>query len=127
MPVEFVDRYNVAMVTDQYHKLFVFGDNLQRIGMAGQAVIRGCDNAIGLPTKRGPCMDEYCFFTDADLAILIKAASADIDTLFLAIGNNVTVVWPKDGIGTGLAQLPQRAPAIKAFYDDLLKHLQQGK
>ena len=117
MPIEFVDRYNIAMVIDQRHKLFVYGDNLKRIGNAGQAIIRGCENAVGLPTKRAPCMTESCFFTDADLAVVIKAASSDIDTLFLAAGHNVTIVWPKDGIGTGLAQLPQRAPKIKQFYD----------
>lgn len=125
MPVEFVHRYNNAMVIDQSHKLFVFGDNLARTGRAGQAIIRGCENTIGLPTKRAPCMDEFCFFTDADLAIVIKAASADIDTLFLAVGHGVTIVWPQDGIGTGLAQLPQRAPAIKKFYDALLEDLQK--
>lgn len=125
MPVEFVDRFNNAMATDQAYKLFVFGDNLQRAGRAGQAIIRGCENAIGLPTKRAPCMDEHCFLTDSDLAIVLKASSADIDTLFLAIGHNVTIVWPKAGIGTGLAQLSQRAPLIKKFYDDLLEDLQK--
>ena len=125
MPIEFVDRYDIEMCKARRNCLFVFGDNFRRIGNAGQAIIRNCENAIGLPTKRAPCTSEACYLTDFDLAVVMKHASSDIDTLFLAIGHNITVIWPTAGIGTGLAQLPQRAPLIKQFYDDLLKDLQK--
>lgn len=126
MPVEFMEHITREIVRAQREKLFCFGDNLKRIGLGGQAKeMRGEPNSIGLPTKIAPCNSETCFLTDSDLAIVIKATSSDIDTLFLAIGHGVTIVWPKAGIGTGLAQLSQRAPKIKQFYDWLLEDLQK--
>ena len=35
---------------------FVFGDNLLGFGKGGQAVIRNCPNAFGVPTKRKPAI-----------------------------------------------------------------------
>ena len=31
--------------------IYVFGDNLTSKGTAGQAIIRGCPNALGVPTN----------------------------------------------------------------------------
>ena len=44
--------------------LFLFGDNLQRIGKGGQAIIRDEPNAFGIATKKGPGMEDEDFFRD---------------------------------------------------------------
>ena len=43
-------------------RLFVFGDNDARRGLAGQAVIRGEPNAIGLATKRSPSHVAHAYY-----------------------------------------------------------------
>ena len=93
--------------------LFVFGDNLLRQGMSGQArEMRGEPNAVGIPTKASPNMSEKAFFTDADF----EAAKPHIDAAFTRLYDHARhggeIVWPWDGIGTGLAQLEKRAPRI---------------
>ena len=93
--------------------LFVFGDNLMRQGLGGQAKeMRGEPNAVGIPTKRTPGMREIDFFTDDDYAIAqgpIEKAFDRLNEHALAGGE---IVWPANGVGTGLAQLEKRAPAI---------------
>lgn len=42
--------------------LFVFGDNDAQTGRAGQAVIRGEPNAIGLATKRSPSHVAHAYY-----------------------------------------------------------------
>ena len=55
-----IDRYTRALIQSNPTALFVFGDNLKRIGYGGQAgEARGCLNAIGIPTKVSP--SEYIF------------------------------------------------------------------
>jgi hypothetical protein len=90
--------------------LFVFGDNMQFYGMKGQAKeMRGEPNAVGIPTKRRPSMEEDAFLSDEDLPIWNTKSERSIVRLLRHHGK---IVWPKDGIGTGLAQLPKRAPLI---------------
>ena len=43
-------------------RLFVFGDNDARRGLAGQAAIRGEPNAIGLATKRSPSHVAHAYY-----------------------------------------------------------------
>lgn len=94
--------------------LFVFSDNLARQGLAGQArAMRGEPNAIGLPTKASP----YEYLKDSDLSLIISATALDRQRIISHISSGGTVVWPADGIGTGLAQLRSNAPSIANFYD----------
>jgi hypothetical protein len=51
-------------------------------------------------------LKERDFFSDDDYA----ANCAAIDEAIAKIPQGATVVIPEDGLGTGLAQLPQRAP-----------------
>lgn len=93
--------------------LFVFGDNMVARGFGGQAKeMRGEPNAVGIPTKLLPDMDETSFLRDEDLS----RVRWKIDRAFLRLAFHMlsggSVVWPADGIGTGLAELPKRAPAI---------------
>ena len=100
-------------------KIFLFGDNLAKRGMGGQAKeMRGEPNAIGIPTKKLPNMNNDAYFTDDEfednkVRILIELNK---------IPKGKTVVIPSSGLGTGLAELDKRAPKTYAF---LLKKLNE--
>jgi hypothetical protein len=60
-------------------------------------------------------MSEPAFFRDKDLGVL----RADFERIFgrleRLIQSGAVVCWPRDDIGTGLAQLPTRAPVVFAY------------
>lgn len=117
-------RYVRSAIRSRPDVLFVFGDNMTTLGRGGQAKeCRGEPNTVGIPTKWYPDMTEASFFCDDDLpkvAFRIKDAFRRLDA-HLASGKDI--VWPADGIGTGLAQLPERAPAIAAYIERCKQHL----
>ena len=113
MPLERRKWITREMLQAEPDTLFVFGDNLTRVGMGGQAKeMRGEPNAVGLPTKRLPTNDPLGFLTDADLKEVQFASNDDVGRLIMAVMQGKTVVWPEDGIGTGLAGLQEHAPLI---------------
>ena len=60
--------YSINDCSLNKNKLYVFGDNLKRVGMAGQASIRNIYNAVGLATKKAPSNEESAFFKDNELS-----------------------------------------------------------
>ena len=62
--VKFDGFWTVKNVNAQLNALWLFGDNDQRYGMKGQAIIRKCKNAYGIPTKKKPSMNAEAFYTD---------------------------------------------------------------
>lgn len=88
--------------------VFVFGDNESRYGRGGQAVIRFCANALGLPTKKSP----YEYWSDDEF----EHNKSVIDVSIKAIQSwmkppyNRKIVFSSNGYGNGLAELPKRAP-----------------
>lgn len=87
--------------------LYVFGDNEFRTGFGGQAgEMRGEPNAVGIATLKAPGQ----FWSDDQFA----GNRYIID----ALRNGETIVFPLDGVGTGLARLEQSAP-------ETFKHLQR--
>jgi hypothetical protein len=110
--------------TATFGYVFLFGDNLQRRGRGGQALhMRGEPNAIGIPTKRAPSMHESAFFSDDDF----DANCAAIDAAFALIPADATVVViPSAGLGTGRAQLQQRAPRTWAHLQICLRRLEES-
>lgn len=93
--------------------LYVFGDNLAQKGLGGQAAeMRGEPNAVGIPTKNAPFMSVGAFFTDEDFKLFFKMARPRFVALQQHIDKGGIVVWPLDDIGTGRAQLKERAPRI---------------
>lgn len=103
---------------------YVFGDNLARTGLGGQAAeMRGEPNAIGFPTKHRPAMGPNDFFTDDDLERVREETMPTYRRLREHLANGGIIIWPADGIGTGMAQLQQRAPKIKKYYDLMLVSL----
>jgi hypothetical protein len=105
--------------------LYVFGDNMVERGMGGQAKeTRGEPNAVGIPTKKFPHMRAGAFFTDADFGTWFEKANPKFQRLK---NSNRPIVWPEDGIGTGLAQLQQRAPRIWAQLEAWRAELEGGR
>lgn len=108
-----LDRYTRALILSNPTVLFAFGDNLMRVGYGDQAKeARGCANAVGIPTKKSPT--EYLFDIDFENdidSIRIPVIDAFV-RLRLHLKAGGTIVWPKDGVGTGLARLPITGPRI---------------
>lgn len=110
--VHFIKFITRDMVRSQPNSRFVFGDNTARAGYGGQAgAMRGEPNSIGVATKRYPGGATNDYFADGDpdaLAII----DADIDAVAADLASGHDVYLPTDGLGTGLSQLPARAPAL---------------
>ena len=96
---EFWTRASVKADTERY---YLFGDNEAGTGKGGQAVIRGLPNAFGIPTKRSP--SEY--WSDETFEDNCRA----IDAAWLTIPTDRPWVISHEGLGTGLSELPTRAP-----------------
>jgi hypothetical protein len=118
MKAKLVKIYSRQLVQSTPEVLYVFGDNLQKSGTGGQAVIRGIKNTFGIPTKKFPCMEEDCFFTDDEYEENCRIISAYIRSLLNFGTAFLIVAFPEDGLGTGLAQLNTRAPRTYQFLVD---------
>ena len=109
------------MLQDEPEKLFVFGDNFGRVGFGGQAKeMRGELNAVGILTKRFPSMMPRAFLTNEDYDNWCIQSEADISRL---MNHDGVIVWPEDGVGTGLAKLETHAPLIFNKIESLLREL----
>ena len=97
------------------YEIFLFGDNLMRKGKGGQAVIRDEPNAVGIPTKNAPSRNDSAYFSDDNYEDNIR----HISNAFISIPHYATVVMPKNGLGTGLAKLKEKAPRTFAYLDDI--------
>ena len=100
-------------------KQYIFGDNLIFQGTAGQAIIRECKNAVGVPTKRLPSMSNKAFFSDRPDEF--KKVSTALNNLNILYITGKTLVFPEDGLGTGRAMLKKKSPLIYKLIDDFLK------
>lgn len=98
-------------------KRYVFGDNVRRVGLGGQAKeMRGEPNAIGVVTKWSPSMLKKAFFDDS--AECWEYVVNDLITVQDALNQGLTVVVPSDGIGAGLSRLPELAPQLYDYIVD---------
>lgn len=121
--IEKLDWITRDIVQANPEKIFLFGDNLQQVGLGGQAgAMRGEPNAIGVPTKKTPSMNAEAFFSDEDL-------QANCDAIDLALlplqklSTETTIVIPSAGLGTGLADLENKAPKTFAYLEQELASL----
>lgn len=110
-----LDRYTRAIIMVNPGVLFAFEDNLKRVGFGGQAKeARGCLNAIGIPTKISP--DKFIWDDDCEEPEFRKNIREPIIQAFgilrLHLRKGGTIVWPRDGVGTGLARLHITAPRV---------------
>ena len=90
-------------------RIFVFGDNIDRVGTGGQAIIRVCDNAFGIRTKKAPQNVPSAFFNDRDYIWFQKLIEHDITNL-TQLNRTNPIVFSSNGYGTGLGNLPIAAP-----------------
>jgi hypothetical protein len=110
--------YTSELLKANPDKIYVFGDNNERQGKKGQASIRDEPNAMGISTKLRPSADENAFMTDAQGSA--NAATIDSDIAKIK-ATGKTVVFPKDGLGTGLAALKSKAPWTYGYLLSRLK------
>lgn len=96
--------------------IYVFGDNAQRYGRGGQAgEMRGEPNAVGIATKwdiRGKDSD---FYSDSNWEGCTAQIREDWLPVYHHLQNGGIVVCPLDGLGTGLSELPTRAPRVYRY------------
>lgn len=114
--------YTPELVTTNPDHIFIFGDNLQRYGRAGQAQIRDLSNALGLATKRTPSCDPHAFFDDDSVSDAIAMLQDVTAVMLLADYNNVVIPFDSatdtTSLGCGLSEMPTRAPRL---YDALAR------
>ena len=104
--------------------LYLFEDNEERCGLGGQAIqMRGEPNAVGVRTKRRPRLQETDFWTDETYATNCRLITEDLAPVQQHLAAGGAVVMPEDGLGTGLAQLAERAPRTFAFLQAALASL----
>lgn len=113
-----VKRYDPEMVREKPDYLFIFGDNLFGRGKGGQAIIRDEPNAYGIPTKKRPDYNPESFMTDEELEENKQHIMKAIDNM--PISQYEAIVFPEDGLGTGLARLPELAPKTFEFLVNIL-------
>lgn len=123
-------RITRAMVQANPRTLFAFGDNLERRGYGGQArEMRGEPNVVGVPTKRKPERGPDAYLSDAmwgrDGALFAAVAGA-FNAMEAALAEGRDVAIPADGLGTGLAELPSRAPKMAAWIERRIAELAEG-
>jgi hypothetical protein len=108
-------RYDRNIIRSLPNTLFVFGDNLARIGYGGQAAeARGERNSVGIVTKMSPQQ----YLTDEDFNTVKEPIVEAFVRLAEHLRNGQDIVWPRDGVGTGLARLPETAPRIFEAIED---------
>ena len=114
-----------SFVREHRDHIFLFGDNLARRGFGGQAAqMRAEPNAIGIPTKKLPSNVEEAFFTDAELEQNKAAIDRAFDRLHqMSSSFEQVIVIPSDSLGTGRAQLRNRAPHTFAYLQKRLRDL----
>ena len=110
-------RFSEEKCQDLPDYLFIFGDNLMHHGRGGQAIIRNEPNTYGIPTKKLPSRTKASYFDDSEYESNIDHIKRAIDGIPM---NYAAIVFPEDGLGTGLAELPTRAPRTYKFLVDSL-------
>jgi hypothetical protein len=126
MPVEIVNHYTLVLLQQRPDALFVFGDNMARFGFGGQAnACRGQPNAVGVPTKWKPSMWNESFFKDEDFQKVKPSIDEAFGKLEEHLRDGGVVILPSGGIGTGLAELPKRAPAIHLYIMERIDRLRE--
>jgi len=106
--------------------MFVFGDNILRRGTGGQAkACRGKLNTICIITKKYPSNYVGSFYFEKDYDQWLKDSASGFCSVEHELKKGSIVVWPKEGIGTGLAELPKYAPSIYEYIEKFLERMKE--
>lgn len=107
--------------------LYVFGDNDLRKGRGGQAAeMRDEPNAVGVRTKWTPGTGHGAYFYDSDYEQIIEMIDDDLEPIIEALENDRIVVFPLDGIGTGLAYLSENAPEVLKYLETKMEQFKES-
>lgn len=124
MPLVFQHRIYRKDLLLNPTNLYLFGDNLERRGFGGQAAeMRGEPNAVGVATKKAPGMKDADFFSDEHFKEYSEAILRDLQPAKMQLSFYGIVVIPSDGLGTGLSELPKRAPRLHKFLYEQIEHM----
>lgn len=125
MPVIFQERISRSDLVANPTVLYLFGDNDERTGYGGQAAeMRDEENAVGIRTKWQPTRSPSAFFNDRDYRDICEMIDADMEAVIEHLEEGGAVVIPLAGLGTGLSELPTRAPRINAYLQKKIEELQ---
>lgn len=100
------ERFTPELVSANTDTIFIFGDNERRYGKGGQAIIRDFNNSFGLRTKGSIVL----YWNDETFEHNKRCIDEDVRGIKQLISTNLNVVFSTNGYGTGLAELPHRAP-----------------
>ncbi|QIG71344.1 hypothetical protein EVB94_237 [Rhizobium phage RHph_TM40] len=124
MPLLF--RENIWRVDLQLNRniLFLFGDNEARYGLGGQArECRGEPNAVGVRTKKKPSRDNDAYWSDNKYDKYVEMIDEDFKRAFDHILAGGTVVCPMAKLGSGMSELPTRAPKLYRYIEYKISEL----
>lgn len=125
MPIQYQKMIYRQDLRNNPKTIYVFGDNCIREGLGGQAKeMRGEPNALGVRTKWRPSRSPKEFFSDDDYDIITSLIKEDLDCIEVFLRGGNKVIFPKDGLGTGLSELPIRAPKIFHYLENRIKKLE---
>jgi hypothetical protein len=102
--------FSVKQCLENPRNLYIFGDNTLRYGKGGQAQIRDCENSFGICTKWKPSMTDDSFFQDT--IECLEIVEKDIVDLLHIKDNYKNIIFPADGLGSGLSDMPNRCPLL---------------
>lgn len=125
--ITFKGYWTINDVQNMNKYLFVFGDNDVKYGKKGQAIIRDEPNTIGIPTKKIPNYNKTSYYYDLEYEDNIKKINDAFDKLdeIIKSGKYVGIVFPEDGIGTGLAKLNENAPMTLKYIEEKIIKLKE--
>lgn len=104
----YVDRLSVELCRENKMSIYVFGDNMIGKGKASQACIRDEINSFGIPTKKLPSMMTGSFLEDTlEERKIIRGKLLELCEW---ANRGYQIVFPRDGLGTGLARMELYAP-----------------
>lgn len=124
MSIALCPFYSKPLIRAHLDKIFVFGDNLAHRGCGGQAAAcRGEPNTIGIPTKVKPSMSDDSFFSDDKFGQYRREIDLPLLEITKYAFENMVVVFPEAGLGTGRAQLQTRAPGLYSYLNNRIELL----
>lgn len=105
-------KFSIEQCRVNFDCLFIFGDNLEREGMGGQAVIREQTNAIGLATKKKPSSSPDAYFIDEEFKENCQIIEEEIVKIwnYAKEHDYKAIAFPYMGLGTGLSDMPHKCP-----------------
>ena len=114
-----------AFIKQHPKTLFLLGDNDLRKGLGGMAKeFRGESNTLGIRTKKTPRRDVAAYYTDKEYTRNIINISADIEMAAELMTNKIfSFIWIPDSLGTGLANMQEKAPRTLGYLNKELRML----